>query len=406
MIVEIHKSYSGMSGSLRYNQSKVNKDVAEIVAEHGIFSTDPAVIRQVFEDRVKFAVRDVQNASFQMSINPGPDDRIREAQIPAFVKDIMEGLGYGDQPWVIYKHTDIDRVHYHVVSSRINAQGRKIKDFYEQKELRKIVVSLEEKYGYTRGKARTKADDARHGSVESPSPESIPVFDPSASDLTGQVRDCVMHALAYRFVTERQFAEILRCHGVQVQEGLGSDLEPRLYFQGLDAEGRRCTRSIGEAALGVDVRKEMQKRMEAEDTPEVKTAMRSLRRLVKSLSDKGLSLDSFTRSQARMGVDLIIYRDADKVIRGATFIDHKSQCAFKGSELSREMSASLLEMETRNGKDTTVPSVSLGSEEKRAAEKFSASEGLGQVIGGRLGGSSGKEYLDPLERKRKLKGGR
>ena len=95
MIVEIHKSSSSMSGTLQYNENKVRAGVASILCCHGVGSTEIPVINRLFEDRERLSLREAQHLSFQMSVNPGPGDGIREERIPEFVKDLMEGLGYG-----------------------------------------------------------------------------------------------------------------------------------------------------------------------------------------------------------------------------------------------------------------------------------------------------------------------
>ncbi len=39
-------------------------------------------------------------------------------------------MGYGNQPYIVFKHKNIDWKHLHLVSLRIDENGRKIKDSY------------------------------------------------------------------------------------------------------------------------------------------------------------------------------------------------------------------------------------------------------------------------------------
>src|SRR5665647_1413446 len=60
---------------------------------------------------------------------------------------MMEHMGYGNQPYFVYKHKDLDRVHYHVVSTRVDSvTGKKIKDNYEQQKMQRFILGLEQKY--------------------------------------------------------------------------------------------------------------------------------------------------------------------------------------------------------------------------------------------------------------------
>ena len=37
----------------------------------------------------------------------------------------MQEMGYDEQPYIVYLHNDIERVHLHVVSVRVNLSGKK-----------------------------------------------------------------------------------------------------------------------------------------------------------------------------------------------------------------------------------------------------------------------------------------
>lgn len=51
------------------------------------------------------------------------------------------------QPYIVFKHTDIEREHLHIVSLRIDAAGRKIRDLHERERSMAILRALEQKYG-------------------------------------------------------------------------------------------------------------------------------------------------------------------------------------------------------------------------------------------------------------------
>lgn len=55
-------------------------------------------------------------------------------------------MGYGNQPYIIYRHEDIGRPHIHIVSLRIDEQGKKIKDYKEWQRSTAVCRELERKY--------------------------------------------------------------------------------------------------------------------------------------------------------------------------------------------------------------------------------------------------------------------
>ena len=44
----------------------------------------------------------------------------------------MKGMGYGSQPYIVYKHEDIERTHIHIISIRVDRNRRKINDSNEK----------------------------------------------------------------------------------------------------------------------------------------------------------------------------------------------------------------------------------------------------------------------------------
>jgi hypothetical protein len=43
----------------------------------------------------------------------------------------MERMGYGEQPYIVFKHKDIDRQHLHIVSLRVDENGHKLSHDFE-----------------------------------------------------------------------------------------------------------------------------------------------------------------------------------------------------------------------------------------------------------------------------------
>lgn len=405
MIVEIHQSSPTMARTLRYNEDKVRSGVASVLCTANIGSDDLDVVNRVFEQREGEAIRELDHVSFQMSVNPSVSDDIDESRIPAFVEELMEGLGYGNQPWVVFRHNDIERIHYHVVSIRVDEDGRKIRDYYEKRQCDRIVQALEGKYGYVKGRAE-----------EAPEREkaSLPVFSEGCGDVVRSIGDCVRDSLYYHFTTERQFAEILRCHGVRVQEGLGTrDLAVHLSFQGLDREGRPCTGSISDAQLSFDVRDTLDRRLEECRMTDPTQNRSELRHALSEALRSSGDIPSLQTTLRGKHIDLVIYTDREGKPRGTTLIDHRSRCAFKGSEISRTLSGSLLSLasgpsggssDDRDGRTSDGDRHTESTDDGRTNSGIT--EALSTLLAGMSAGGSGqkgKNLEDPMARKKKKK---
>lgn len=182
MIVKIQPPSGKIINSMVYNErkatgaegihdpSQVEEDVADeqkghIVATRNV--SDLSTLENEFEKlRMKniHSTKKINNTAFHMSVNPGVDDKpLNEKEALAFIDELMNRLGYGDSPYRVYKHTDIERAHYHVVSTRIGQDGKKISDSFEETRANKITKELSAKYGFTLGKNKEKKE---HSDIE------------------------------------------------------------------------------------------------------------------------------------------------------------------------------------------------------------------------------------------------
>lgn len=55
-----------------------------------------------------------------ISLNPHPDDVLTDMEMENIAREYLERMGYGNQPYMVYKHEDIDRHHMHIVTIRVD----------------------------------------------------------------------------------------------------------------------------------------------------------------------------------------------------------------------------------------------------------------------------------------------
>jgi len=102
-----------------------------------------------------------------ISFNPTVGDLIRlgDVGVRTEIDNLMKHLGYGNQPYFVYKHADLERVHFHIVSTRIDCStGKKIKDSYEKEKTQRFIKDLEQKYQLTKDDPQEKINYRFSGS--------------------------------------------------------------------------------------------------------------------------------------------------------------------------------------------------------------------------------------------------
>ena len=140
-------------GALRYNKKKVDKDEAVVLFwqkmlepfdKYGQLDIDTCM--ESFWPYLE-ANRRTTNTVFHASLNPSPEDRLTDEQLREIACEYMERMGYGNQPYIVFKHKDISREHLHIVSLRVDEQGQKISDSHEYDLSMFVLRESDRKYG-------------------------------------------------------------------------------------------------------------------------------------------------------------------------------------------------------------------------------------------------------------------
>ena len=156
MVIKIHQACS-TKNALFYNERKVLQHKATFyhsqnTPEINPFLGDKNARNQIFKEIEDRNTR-VQKKGLHISVNPTVGDLVRlgDAGIRTEIDNLMKHLGYGNQPYLVYKHADLERVHFHIVSTRIDCEtGKKIKDNYEKEKTQRFIKGLEQKYQLTK----------------------------------------------------------------------------------------------------------------------------------------------------------------------------------------------------------------------------------------------------------------
>src|SRR5665647_2687610 len=152
MVIVIHQT-ADTRNALLYNEQKVTEGIATYYHSANTEYLNPFLYDQ--NHRLN-ALLDIENGNakaknkcLHISFNPSKSDSLvlDDKTIRHEIGQMMEHMGYGNQPYFVYKHKDLERVHYHVVSTRIDKEtGKKIKDNYEQEKMQRFIQGLQQKY--------------------------------------------------------------------------------------------------------------------------------------------------------------------------------------------------------------------------------------------------------------------
>jgi hypothetical protein len=149
-MVAVISSNISLFGTLLYNKNKVDKGEATLLSSHNVYERKDGLfgMRTTIKSFEPYLVANnkTENPIFHVSINPSPKDNLMDEDYKEIAGRYMENMGYGNQPYVVFKHTDIDRTHLHVVSVRVDETGKKIDSNFEKVRSMKVCRQMEKDY--------------------------------------------------------------------------------------------------------------------------------------------------------------------------------------------------------------------------------------------------------------------
>ena len=335
------RSGSSPGGALRYNKEKVDKDEAEVLFwqrmlepfdKHGRMDVDTCM--DSFWPYLE-ANRRTTNTVFHASLNPSPEDRLTDDQLRDIAQEYMERMGYGNQPYIVFKHKDIDRQHLHIVSLRVDEKGRKLPHDFEARRSAEITRDLEHKYNLhpaVKGQEQRDTPDLRKVNYKTGNVKQ---------QISSVVRSCLRN---YNCSSYGEFRTLLELFNVSVEERTGT-IEGRNYagilYGTMTDDGYGTGTPFKSSKIGKDVGYNALQTYYAKSKERVKEpgALDHLRHTVKDAMSPHNTRDEFRQQLKADGIDTVFRINPVGRIYGVTFIDHTNGIVANGSVLGKEFSA-------------------------------------------------------------------
>lgn len=239
---------SSLYGVLAYNQLKVDERHADVLFTSRIIEPqgdNPYTIGHLsrsFGDYLT-ANRKTEKPVLHISLNPDPKDCLSEERFVSLAEEYMRRMGFGDQPYIVYRHNDIGREHLHIVSVRVDETGRAISDSYEHGRSMKVCRELERQFGLVPATPKQWK-------------EGLPLSPVGYGDgnLKGQLAGVIRPiAREWRFRTLGEYRAVLSLYGITVDEVKG-EYGGREYhgltYSATDREGNKVGKPFKSSVFG------------------------------------------------------------------------------------------------------------------------------------------------------------
>jgi hypothetical protein len=337
MVAKINLGNS-LFGALSYNQEKVDAGGASVIYSNLIAQTHNGeyniLLAQRSFEHYLTVNKKTENPIVHISLNPHPDDKLTDEQFQNIAQEYLEKLGYGNQPYLVYKHEDIDRHHLHIVTTCVKEDGNRMDDSYERRRSKNITRQLEKKYNLIPAEKKDFT-------------ENIPLrrVNPKEGNIKRQVSNVVKSlAKDYQFQSINEFRALLSLYGITIEEVKG-EVRGRAYngivYSALDKKGRKTGNPFKGSLISRDVGANALQKKIATDKLKMKdkAIYNRSKKIISATIAKDLNKKDFQKELEKNGISVIFRENEEKRIYGVTFVDHQEKTVFNGSKMGKEFSA-------------------------------------------------------------------
>lgn len=338
MIAKISAT-ENLGGALGYNFKKVKKEEASILLAQGLYQNKEGTYTkaEVFADMQALIHEKCRTKKmvFHCSLNPHPDEKLSNETLTQIAKEYMEALGYGKQPYIVFKHNDIAREHIHIVSLRVDSKGRKINDKFEKRRSKLITDALERKYNLFPSSKVTNREM-----------KEVAKIDTTKGNVKEQVAETLRSVLKhYKFCSLGELNAILSAYNLTVEE-IKTEFRGKKYdglvYVSTNDKGNKISTPIHASDIGrgvgyTAVQNWMQKSKQA-----IKPLIPAIRnKVLQTMRTSPQTEEELRQRLEEQGLRVVIRKNESGRIYGITFIDDKEGIALNGSRLGKGYAANV-----------------------------------------------------------------
>jgi len=337
MVAKIESGKS-IRGILHYNENKVTQDQAQLILASGFAGE---IEKLNFSQKLnRFTARTEQNSkvktnALHISLNFDPSDKLDNAKFQQIALDYMERIGFGDQPFLVYRHLDAHHPHLHIATTNIKADGERIDihgiGYQRSEPARK---ELEVKYGLIVAEGR----ETKQGQVLQPAVYG----ERPTKQMIGNLVTGVMRQYLYSSFSE--YKAVLEDFNIRADRGNADSRmfeNKGLLYSVLDQQGQ----SIGVQIKASQIHSrptlsELEKRFE-KNTVKRHAYQGKLKDEIDLLLTRPgkLSPNLLKAELSRVGISVRFRKSEHGQLYGITYIDHRNKTVFNGSDLGKAYSA-------------------------------------------------------------------
>ena len=354
MIAKIGRG-NNLYGALVYNQLKVEKENGQVLYTNKIIETPDGsyAVGQLLRSFEPYllANRKTEKPILHISLNPDPKDKVSDEKFKLMAQEYMQKMGYAEQPFVVFKHTDIDRTHIHIVSVCVDEEGRKISDKFEKRRSMDVCRELEKEFCLISAMEKK----------QNPQNQIFKPVDYKAGDIKSQMASVIRHLPKYyKFEGFGTYNALLSLFNITAEEVKGEyngiSKQGLVYFA-LNEKGEKGINPFKASLFGKQAGYVQLQQHYAQSKELLKNEPSEalLKTTIEMCLQTASNEKEFKKRLLERGINTVVRRNTQGRVYGITFIDHSSKSVWNGSQLGKNLSANVFNDWWNNGTKIEQP---------------------------------------------------
>ena len=341
MVAVIHSS-SSIKNALHYNENKARQKVADFIHSAN-YSKDTEQLG--FSDKInrlqKLIALNQQTRvnSVHISLNFDPSDQLSAGILKDIADSYMTGIGFGEQPYLVYQHHDSGHPHIHIVTTNIKGDGKRISLHNLGKSLsEKVRREIENEFKLIKAETKQKPRyDLK--------PVNVQKILYGKAETRRAITNVLDHVLpTYKYASLAELNAILRQYNVEADRGSANSSIYRnkgLVFRVLDNNQQKVGVPIKASLIyNKPTLSCIEARFEKNDQERQQYKRRVMNAVDFALLKKnGRSLKELSQALQKEKIQVVLRQNEDGIVYGITYVDHHTKCVFNGSHLGKQYSA-------------------------------------------------------------------
>jgi len=353
-------------GVLSYNENKVLSGEATLILAAAFpRENDRLNFRAKLDRFQKLTAQNLatRTNAVHISLNFSRQDNLDDGLLQRIAFDYMEGIGFGGQPFLVYRHFDASHPHIHIATVNIAEGGNRIETHnigaIQSEKARK---EIELAYGLVR------AEDQKREQQYVPRPIDLEKLDYGRSGTKAAVSAIVREIVgSYRFTSLPELNAVLRQFNVDAYAGgEGSQMRERggLVYRITDSDGFPVGIPVKASSIYTSPTLRNLEQKFSRNREARKPYAQRIRHLVDGAFRASATRSGLEEMLRAQGIRIILRANEQRLTYGATVIDNATRTVFKGSELGKAYSSSALLERLESLTARPEPPVREGSREK------------------------------------------